>query len=171
MPARLSRSTDQVNASIATGLLKGVLAWGMVATQNARLKAPVKTGRLAREIKASEPYMKAPLVAAIKVGVSGLAYARAVEFGSGIHAEGGSQGYIHIVAGAYTGKSSKKALAFVWERVRGDIAYGPESNKVFFRSVMHPGVMPRPYLRPGVESSKEQGRRLIMDAVAAELRR
>lgn len=170
--ARMEPGMDEFEARVVIELNKGMLAWGMLATQVARDLAPVRTGRLAREIKWGEPYMVSPLAVGIQYGVSGLEYAMAQEFGSGLYAESGSRGKIPIIAGYWTGKSGKKALAFKWPG--GDTsssAYDPDSELFFFRRVMHPGVHPHPYLRPAKDRTLSEGRSLALLAVIAELAR
>jgi hypothetical protein len=149
----------------------------MIATQSAKLLAPVKTGRLAREIKWGEPYMKDDLLAACKYGVSGLEYALAQEFGSGLYVEADAPGNpkraaYPITAGYWTGKSPRKSLAFVWPNgPKPHPAYDESTGLYFFREVMHPGVHPHPYLRPAYDQTKTEGARLILSAVMAELKR
>jgi len=170
---------DEMEARMQIGLRRGVFAWAMIATQAAKLKAPVDTGRLAREIKAGEPYDQDRLVAACKYGVSGLEYALAQEFGSGLYIEQGpdvpgghAPAKYKIEAGYFTGKSPRKALAFVWPNgPKPHPAFDEESGMYFFRSIMHPGVHPHPYLRPAYEETKGEGARLLVSSVMAELKR
>lgn len=77
---------------------------------------------------------------AVEAGTTGIGvavpYAMAVEYGSGLHAEGGSRGKYPIRP------VNKKALFF---------SLGPNGPDVGpIGGVMHPGVKPRPYLRPAL---------------------
>ena len=177
MTTTITPSIDEINARMNIGLQRGALAWAMLAAQTAKVLAPVKSGRLAREIKWGEPYMKENLLAACQYGVSGLEYAMAQEFGSGLYVEPDAPGNptrakYPIIAGFWTGKGTAKALAFVWPNGPKDHpAYDADSGKFFFRQIMHPGVHPHPYLRPAYEKTRHEGARLVMSAVMAELKR
>jgi hypothetical protein len=122
---------DVVEAKMQVGLQRGVLAWALIARDAAKLKAPVDTTRLAREIKEGSPYLKGRLVAACQYGVSGLEYALAQEFGSGLYIEQGpdvpgghAPAKYKIEAGFWTGKSPRKVLAFAWPN-------GPKPHPAF----------------------------------------
>lgn len=179
MSVTITPSVEEMNARINIGLQRGVLAWAMLAAQTAKLLAPVKTTRLAREIKWGEPYMKTNQIAACQYGVSGLEYAMAQEFGSGLYIEqdpdtpgGHAPAKYPIIAGYWTGKSDKRYLGFAWPNgPKNHPAYDEKSGKFFFKQVMHPGVHPHPYLRPAYTNTKAEGARLVMAAVMAELKR
>lgn len=170
---------DVVEAKMQVGLQRGVLAWALIARDAAKLKAPVDTTRLAREIKEGSPYLKGRLVAACQYGVSGLEYALAQEFGSGLYIEQGpdvpgghAPAKYKIEAGFWTGKSPRKVLAFAWPNgPKPHPAFDEDSGMYFFRSIMHPGVHPHPYLRPAYQQTKTEGARLALSAVMAELKR
>jgi len=170
-----------LNARFITGCYKGILAWGMLLWKNAReVKAPVDTGHLATSIQLGEPSMTAPGKFEIKVGVDLklVPYARAQEMGSGLYAEFGEKKKIEIWAGALNPAGSKsltpkKALAFVWPGGPQDHpafqTEGPNAGKFVFGKVSHPGVKPRRYLRGALEDTKEEGMRVFMAALKAEL--
>jgi hypothetical protein len=152
---------------LSLGLLKGTGAWGDLVAQRASDGAPVKTGRLARSIHRDVPEEIAPLVVSVLVGTN-VEYARAHELGSGLYSDpefGGVQEKYEIRP------VFAKALAFEWPGGPKDHpAYDADSGLFFFGKVMHPGVRARPYLRPAIHASAEDGKRLVFDAVLAELR-
>lgn len=152
---------------LAIGLLKGSAAWGDLVAQRASDNAPVAQGRLARSIHRDVPEEIAPLIVSVLVGTN-VEYARAQELGSGLYSDpefGGIQEKYPIVP------VFAKALAFKWPGGPVDHpAYDQESGLFFFGKVMHPGVRAQPYLRPAVSETVEDGKRLVMDAVVAELK-
>lgn len=152
------------------GATKGLLAWGDLTRQEAMLKAPVKTGRLARDIKLGTVEEPQALEFTISIGTN-VEYARAQEMGSGQFAEDPEHRvpFIPIMA------RRKKALRFKWPGFPGDpnqsSAYDSESGFFFFRSIKHPGVHPKRYLRGALEAKRQPGIRLAVQAVLAEFRR
>lgn len=74
--------------------------------------------------------------------------ARAYEYGSGIHATRGEAGTYVIVP------YKRKVLAFYWEKAYDWIPRLPD-GRVMLAKVNHPGVMPRPYMRPAFEETKK----------------
>ena len=177
--AKRQGSPSELEARMIEGGLNGMQAWMNLASDEAARLAPVDTGRLAREIKPDPlgPEEIEPLVFRGFIGVSGLEYARAHEFGSGIHAlDPAERQLIPITAGFWTGKSDAKALAFAWaDGPKPHPAFNEEAGLYFFHTVYHPGVQAanqgKGYLRLGVEKTTEEGKRLILLGVAAALKR
>lgn len=170
MGARRETSRAELENRLRIGATKGLLAWGSLTRQEAMLRAPVKTGRLARDIKLGEVTEPQPLDFFISIGTS-VEYARAQEFGSGQFAEDPKYRvpFIPIMA------RRKKALPFKWPGFPGDptksSAFDSESGYFFFRSIKHPGVHPKRYLRGALEAKRQPGVRLAVQAVLAEFRR
>ena len=169
---------SKVEIALVEGMLNGMQAWMTECAQVASDLAPVKTSRLATEIKA-DPHGPAeidPLVVRGFVGVSGLEYARAHEYGSGIHAlDPSERRLIPITAGYWTGKSQAKALAFAWpEGPKPHPAYNEELGLYFFHTIYHPGVRPandgKGYLRLAAQRTKEFGKRALLLGIGARLR-
>jgi hypothetical protein len=176
--AKREGSRSKMESRLVEGGLAGVLAWGAEAASRAKDAAPVLSGRLVREIKVDPagPRESPSLVFSILFGVSGLSYARAHEYGSGIHSlDPAYRQLIPIEAGFWTGKSNAKSLAFHWpDGPKDHPAYNAEKDMFFFRKVYHPGVeaanQGKGYLRLGAERSKELGKRLLMEAIIARLK-
>jgi hypothetical protein len=163
--ARRTGSLEENEQKFRVGAIKGVLAWGDLTRQKAQLKAPVKTARLARSIKLGDAEELAPLQITVDIGTN-VEYAAAQEFGSGQFAERNPVSFIRITA------RRRKVLRFKWPGFAGDprssAGYDPESGYFFFRSVKHPGVRPRRYLRGALDEEKQHGARLAVQAVMAE---
>lgn len=174
-------------AQIMTGLERGMDDVGRTLTQRARNKAPVDTGRLARSIHWSSPFMAGPLAMGVTVGTN-VVYAAAHEFGSGIHAEDpAKRELIKIEAGFWTGKSKKKALKFHWPGHERPIyqtriqSIGGEfrpykvqtgtTDEYVLRYVLHPGVPAHPYLRPALKEVGPMVPRLVMVRIRREMAR
>lgn len=162
-------SRGELEQKLLSGLFVGVTGWGMIAQQEAKDRAPVDTGRLERSIQLLPAEEVRRLIVSITIIVQGVEYAAAQEFGSGLH-DPDDPHTIEIWAGAYTGKSDKQALAFEWPGGPKDHpAYDPDSGKFLFAMVNHPGVPAQPYLRPGLEASREEGLPLLLTAVEQSL--
>jgi HK97 gp10 family phage protein len=104
---------------------------GEVIAEEARRQAPSKTGDLRKKIR---------LFLKVDPGIGGEAYvavrsgsriSHLIEFGASAH---------KIIAGI--GKSTKKALA--------------SAEKVFGKSVGHPGNRPKPFLRPAFDTKHRE---------------
>lgn len=165
---------------IRLGGLRGIDAGGRLVAQRAQeivdAKEIVDTGRLGRSIHAGDPHATSDLQFWIDIGTN-VEYARAHEFGSGLYSEDPQyRKKIDIWAGAFTGKSSKKALSFKWPGGPKDHpalqTEGAYKDHYTFTHVQHPGVRPRPYLRPALRQTVESGdaQQLVLTSIVAELR-
>ena len=90
--------------------------------------------------------------------------AAAYEWGSGIHRTKGTPG-------TYTIKPKNKSmLAFDWPKVAGEPGFRRlPDGRVLLASVQHPGVAPRPYLRPTLEENKEEFKKILGQGFKAEI--
>lgn len=169
---------------IDTGVMIGVMATGEIVAQRAQQiasdKGVVDTGRLARSIHRGPPRRQELYVWSADVGTN-VEYARAHEMGSGLYSEDPAyRKKIKIVAGAYNpntkSPSPKKALSFKWaggpDPHPALTTEGPYAGHYTFHSVMHPGVKPRPYLRPALQSVLEDGtlKRQILGGIMGQVR-
>lgn len=171
MTAEWEHSDTEIVAAFQRGLLVGMDGWLKMAVQTARELAPVKTGRLAREIKQdpTTPFMLRQFTAFGAYGVSGLEYAKAHEFGSGIH---GTRGSTYPIVPKYA-----KALAFRWPNAPAAVIDAQPRSKqtgiFFFAKVNHPGVKAanegEGYLRPAGSRTREDALKLTYEAIVAEL--
>lgn len=153
-------------------------AWLDLTVQQAENFAPVDTSRLAKSIHKSpdSPYELEDMVFTGLFGTN-VEYARAHELGSGIHSlDPAHRELILIEAGFWTGRSNKKALAFFWPNGPTDHpAYDQETGKFIFRRVYHPGVpaanQGKGYMRYAAHERQDDGRRLVVLAITAELKK
>ena len=163
-------------AAAERGLLVGLSAWLDLAVQQAKKLAPFKTGRLEREIKRdpASPTLVGPLLVSGEFGVSGLEYAAAHEFGSGIHDF--KNPHTYEIKPRYAA-----VLAFKWPNAPEGLRDPNNPDKTFFfRVVNHPGVRAankgQGYLRGAAEMTRNpisgiSGKTLMIDALKAELTR
>lgn len=179
--AERTGNRSKMESATVRGALLGMTGWLAITVLEAESLAPVETGRLARSIhqSAEGPMETDPLIFSGLFGTN-VEYARAHELGSGIHAlDPAARELILIEAGFWTGKSSKKALSFLWPGGPTDISSyqtdGPYAGKHAMRRVYHPGVRPahggRGYLRLAASNKQESGSRLVLEAIMAEWRR
>lgn len=151
---------QNLKAKVENGAKNGLLLAGNLIAQRATRKAPIDTGRLKRSITRSNP-KKEGTRWTITIGTN-VEYARAQEFGSGLHATRGPKKKIKI------SPKRKKALAFKWPNAPSGLEPS-KSGKHVFLSVMHPGVKPQPYLRPALEESREDATKIIGNAIVGAL--
>lgn len=171
-------SPAKTEIALVEGMLNGMQAWMLECAKVASQRAPVQTSRLATEIKAdpSGPREIEPMVVQGFVGVSGLEYARAHEYGSGIHSMNpADRELIEITAGFWTGKSQAKALMFEWpEGPKPHPAYNEELGVYFFHTVYHPGVRAanqgQGYLRLAAKETQGFGRRALLEGITSRLK-
>lgn len=90
--------------------------------------------------------------------------ASAYEWGSGIHRTKGTPG-------TYTIKPKNKSmLAFDWPKVAGELGFRRlPDGRVLLASVQHPGVAPRPYLKPTIDETKEEFKKILGQGFKAEI--
>lgn len=115
--------------------------WQMLAVREAKLRVPRKTGTLGRSIHPG--YVDEDQAAV----VASAAYARYVEEGTGTHA---GRGYYTI--------KPVHAKVLAWggaRRLSGNLRTGAKPE-FFAKSVQHPGIRAKPYLRPGAMAALEQ---------------
>ncbi len=162
--------------SVRTGSIIGLSAAADIGAQIARGMAPVDTTRLSRSVHRSEVAEVADFQFVVEWGTN-VEYARAQEFGSGIHDPRGPHPIL-IEAGFLSGKSAKRALAFKWPGApAGFLPNAADGETFLFARVHHPGVPAHPFLRPSLDlgtPSREGGqaklRSLVLSAIWAQLR-
>ena len=179
--AKRKGDRSKLEQRILLGLFNGVDAWQYLVATRASKLAPFDRGRLARSIHPDPefPIETEPMVVAGQVGTN-VEYARAHELGSGIHSlNPADRELILIEAGYWTGKSNKKALNFAWpggpENISAFNPTGPYKGTFTFRRVYHPGVPAahggEGYLRLAGKRTRDEGRRMVLQAVMSELKR
>jgi len=179
--AKAKRKGDKskLESRLIVGGLKGMGSWMTLAVEYAKEKAPVDQGHLVRSIHEDERGPQEDnLLFTGRIGVGKFPpYARAHEFGSGVHAlDPSERRLIPITAGYWTGKSEARALQFQWDAgPKPHPAYNEEKGLYYFHTIYHPGVRPanmgKGYLRYGAQLSKKEGIQLMVDTMIAELTR
>lgn len=100
----------------------------------------------------------------IKVDLNIAPAAAAYEWGSGIHATRGNAGTYPIVP------KNHNYLAFFWPKVDGDPSFRRlPDGRVLLASVNHPGVAPKPYLKPTIDDTKEEFKKILGQGFKAEI--
>lgn len=175
---RLARGRAYVMRKLDEAAMIGVLNLGVDTVLRARENfAPVKTGRLARSLTHGAPYRIRPYVWGIDVG-SNVEYAMAQEYGSGLFSEDETKRRKYqIIAGAFNpdtkSLSPKKALKFKWNDAPTALAKAnPKHPIYFFKSVMHPGVKPKRYLRNAADAARapDNYRKIMFKSLNAAFR-
>ncbi len=128
---------------------------GLTAVAYAKDTVQRKTGNLGRTIRLGQVTENSAQI--IAGGQNGVGYAQVVESGSGLY--GPKHAKYEIVP------KYKKALAWGGaRRLSGSLKSGSKAT-MFAKKVMHPGVKPRPYLRPAAERAvSETGIALLIKA-------
>lgn len=164
MAVKRSGKLQNVKAKVENGAKNGLLLAGDKIAQDATRIAPIKAGRLKRSITRSNP-KKNGNNWSVTIGTD-VEYARAQEFGSGLHATRGPKQKIKIVPKKQ--KGGKKALAFKWPGAPSGLEPSA-SGKFVFKSIMHPGVKAQPYLRPALDQNREIAVKIIGNAIVGAL--
>lgn len=101
----------------------------------------------------------------IKLGGEDAPMAAAFEWGSGERAERGTKQDYPIVA------RNAPLLGFLWKYPSplGRKYLKPSDEAVSFKSVMHPGIAPNPYIRPSIDDTKGEIRKVLGKAFKADL--
>lgn len=150
---------QELPVRIERNIMRGAIRAGAnVFRDAARQAAPVDDGDLKRSIKTSSPNVKKGNVV-VNVGTD-VFYARMVEFGTATYYTGNGK----TVGGPYKipkrlksgniGKRTKKALKF---------------GNVIVNSVTHPGIKPKPFMRPAFDNSSSAAVAKFAEYVAARL--
>lgn len=178
-----ARAEGEFVRMLQTAGLKGIHAAAKLVAQRAQTiaseKGIRKTGALIRGIFAGEPWAEGLIFYCdVKVNKN-IPYARAHEFGSGLHAEDPRhRGKYPIWAGKLNpgqtrSLNPKWALSFQWPAgPKPHPAHSEEgeyASHYTFAKIMHPGVKPRPYLRPALKQSEDQILQLVLSSIHAEL--
>ena len=149
--------------SILAALAKiGAIYAAKAAAKSQQVKAPKN---IAGAFSVDPPkQMEATYSIDIKVDLKEAPAAGAYEWGSGIHRTKGTPG-------TYTIKPKNKSmLAFDWPKVAGEPGFRRlPDGRVLLASVQHPGVAPRPYLRPTLEENKEEFKKILGQGFKAEI--
>jgi hypothetical protein len=161
----IANAFSDVEKKIRRGLVGKVLTIHLESVaKDARRNAPTK--RIADNIVVQPiEYEDNKVVGRISISLnpeSGAPEARAFELGSGIHATGdGVNPKTEFAPGGeyYIRAKNRPKLVFFWER---------EKRLFVGDFVTHPGVAPKPYLRPAVEAKAPNLVQSLSDALLSQ---
>lgn len=132
-------------ARLENGVKRGLILSGMLVAQRAQAKSPRDTGRLKRSLTRGEPFQSGPSRWAIDIGTN-VIYAAAQEFG-------------------YSGHVTEKQRRFFW-------AMWYTTNNPMWRALALSEkytIPAQPYLRPALDESGDEIRRLVLASVLGAL--
>jgi hypothetical protein len=174
-----------VQARLTRELVAAMQQETLEIANDARDRAPAKTGALRRSITALQVRVAGSrIIGGVSAGAPGAPYAKAVEFGTGVFSEAPDSPRQPIVI------VPVRARALAWPRpslgppggpnlrlsgairthIRRKLLAGalrPEQVFVFAKRVVQQGRPPRPYIRPAVEARRDS----LLAAAKAAVRR
>jgi hypothetical protein len=135
-----------------------------------KLKQKIDTVRAPKAIK-DNIFVGSPMEnganASIEITIDHPA-AAAFEWGSGIHGKKGEKYWIL--------PKNKGALAFLWPGHTADfprrgkyLGPGEDGERLVFSYVEHPGVEERPFIKPTIDDTKEEFKKILGQGFKAEL--
>lgn len=144
----------------------------VAVVNEARTRAPVRTGALRRSITAEDPKIEGTTITgAVGAGGAGAPYAKGVEYGTGVYSTAPDSSHspimirpIHAKALAWP-NAAMGAPGGQFRRLSGGLRTGvlrqlqsgklaPNQVFVFAKKVVQQGQRPRPFLRPGLEAAE-----------------
>lgn len=139
------------------GLDRGLILSGQLVAQRATGKAPIDTGRLKRSITFGRPYSAPGGNRIIDVGTN-VIYARILEQGG-------------VIPGGIVIPKKAQALAFKWPNAPAGLNPG-KSGLFYFKKITRPDITikARPYLRPALEESKMDIKKIIGKSVLGAMK-
>lgn len=124
----------------------GLRAGAKVIADAAKAAAPAKSGALRDSIKVRSSTKKGKVSAIVTAGNAKAWYSHIIEFGSGSFYAG-------------MGKKSKRKPYQINARRQRSLSF----NGQLIESVMHPGVKPKPFLRPALDASQHEAIKAAAD--------
>lgn len=156
-PPKRIDNREKIRKAIYKGAKKGLEDVADAFVREARQRAPVKRGDLARGI------IRDPVETteeSVKTAVrSTEPYAAATEYGSATRGEASAPG-----------KKTRKKYPIVPKR-RKALRWKEGGKEVFASKVMHPGVRPQPHMRPAGDAIEPEAPSMISKKIAMELKK
>jgi HK97 gp10 family phage protein len=154
--AELKRQLQELPAKVEGNIMRGALTAALkVLRREALANVPEKSGDLKRSIKIKfdrkslkRGFVNGYLTAGDKTAY----YAHMIEFGT---------------ASFYTGKGKSvgRAYSIVSKQKGGSLVFGGQS----YKSVIHQGVRPKPFMRPAVDGSADEAIKAMGSYIAQRL--
>lgn len=151
--SELNKMLQQMPAKIEKNILTGGLRAGVKVFQvAARQNLPANLLDLQRSLKIRTSSKYGRLTATLVAGSSQAYYAHWVEYGT---------------ASYYTGKGKSVGKPYPIKPLKkgGQLKIG----NTYTSLVMHPGVKPRPYMRPALDQNADQSIRAVADYVRSRI--
>jgi HK97 gp10 family phage protein len=140
--SELQKFLDELPQKVEQNILRSALSAGArVVRDQAKANAPVKTGTLRAGLKVSSRISKGVVTASVKAKGKHGYLAPWLEYGTSAHKIAGKKG--------------------------GWLSFGG----IFAKSVEHPGISPRPFLRPALEARAQDALVAVGEAIKKRLTR
>lgn len=166
--AELDRYLSALPRNLQTGAYRsGLTAAARVIRDEARLRVPKRTGKLARAIRSGSARKNQDGSFSIQVSVSGNNHA----FLGLFHEYGVAAHY--ITAGSYTvggqAGSARKLTQAVRREGSSDVAtqHLKIGNQIVSGAVLHPGHAARPFMRPALDTKGQEAVLAFRDQIVA----
>lgn len=159
----ISRTIDDINAYIIKVLTEGLSKIAEDAKANASWSSDIPGAIRVGEVKISGQNISGR----IEISLKEAPQAAAFEYGSGIHRTKGTPDTYEIHP------KEKQVLAFHWEGHTADYPTGRKyvgqapDGRLMFMYVDHPGVAPKPFLKPAIEKNRKE----IIQSLAQAVKR
>jgi HK97 gp10 family phage protein len=153
--AELNKMLQLLPAKIERNILRGGLRAGAaVFRDKAKVNVPAQMQSLRRSIRITTNARSGRVMATVVAGSRDAYYAHWVEYGT---------------ASYYTGKGRSVGQPYAI-RPRGGAA-ALRFNNIYTGSVIHPGVRPKPYMRPAVDAGTDEALRAMVDYMKSRIER
>lgn len=151
--AELNKMLQLLPSNVEKNILRGGLRAGAaVFRDKTRENIPAQMLALKRSIRITTNSRSGRITATVVAGNRDAYYAHWIEYGT---------------ASYYTGKGKTVGRPYAI-RPRGGIA-ALKFNNIYMGSVIHPGVKPRPYMRPAVDAGTQEALRAMVDYMKSRI--
>lgn len=153
--AELNKMLQQLPAKVEKNIIRGGLRAGAaVFRDKTKANIPAQMLALKRSIRITTNTRSGRITATVVAGNKDAYYAHWIEYGT---------------ASYYQGKGRTVGQPYAI-RPRGGAA-ALRFNNIFTGGVIHPGIRPRPYMRPAVDSGTQEAIRAMVDYMKARIER
>lgn len=136
---------------------RAILRAANVVRDEARLRAPKKTGRLARSVKTTTRTDGTAVKGIVRLRGKNSYLGLWMEYGTAPH---------------YIGKANGMSARLLTKKAKREGTLGQKRLKVngkFVNVVFHPGVRPRPFMRPALAAKQREAIQVFGDYIASYL--
>jgi len=151
----LYENLQALPVKVERNILRGAIrASAQVVRERARELAPIKTGALKKSIRVSTRAKGGQAMATIRAGNKVAYYAHMLEYGT---------------ASFYTGSGKTVGAPYAIRPTAQGVASALKINGQFTSEVLHPGVAPKPFMRPALDQGSPKAIVAFADYVRARL--